>query len=678
MTLLIISILTYFATGLVLSRTLFDKPTLGKDIVISYLVGFATNVLVAETLSLVKLLNNSFAFLAGQILVCGTLSAVLILTKKVTIRDLVKNFHNGFADFHFLDYFLMGVMALILGGFFVVGITTPPNNLDSLTTHLPRIYYWLQHGSLVNWTALYESQLIYPINAHIQGLWLFLLGKQETLFLLVQWFALVVCVISVYESARLLKFGITQALVSSLILLSFPVALLQSYTFQGDLTVTALVMVCFFFTFSYLQTKNRYDLILALLAIALALGTKQTAIFVLPALGGLVIYVLLTRQIEKSHVPLLGLVLVFFMVFSSYKYIQNLAKTHHVFGTSEVTSSLNTSMENIFEKMKYNLARYAYQFNGVDGILGTVEGKLLEVKAGVTKSILGLFNLDLDEQVYLSPGHDPGEVFSLTNVPLLANDTSWFGPLCFLSIVLGVLFTALSKERIRREYLVFVLCFNLVYVFATIVQRPGWDPYQGRYFILSTAPLLPLISAWIPRKEVAKISLILLIGLVTIFIAMNTLLFNYDKPVVTKLLLYQFNWKVIPKFPQQTVVQRNLISSLTWIMQYHYATAPNRNSIYDESYYEKLLHNDSPFVKEIEWINSYIPEGEPLSILMYAQPLEYALFGINRTRDLFPVGDVSQMGTAKYLLIEDSFAVDLSGYTLLNSDRLFSIYQKSD
>ena len=671
---LIISILIYLFTGLLLSRSLFDKPGLGKDILACFLVGFATNVLVSEILSLFRWLNNPYAFLIGQMLVCGILSTVLILARKISLKDIVRRFRYDFSGFHFLDYSLMGVMAIILGGFFVVGITTPPNNLDSLTSHLPRIYYWLQHGSFEHWPALISFQLDYPMNAHIQGLWLFLLGKQETLFFLVQWFSLVVSVISVFEISRLLKFSVTQALVSCLILLSFPVVLLQTYTFQGDLTVTALVMVCIFFTFSYLKTKNRYDLILGLLAIALALGTKQTAFFMLPALGGLLIYALFTRQLQRSHIPLLSLVLGFFLVFSSYKYIQNLVETHLVFGNSSSDPAFKISTKNLMDKMKYNLSRYAYQFIGVDGVLGTAENSLVNVKVQVIQPILGFLHLDLEKQVYFQPGYDPGEVFSLSNIPLLAADTAWFGPLCLLAVLLGVIFTAFSKEKDRREYLIFSLALNISYVVIILIQRPGWDPYQGRYFILGTIPLVPLVSAWIPRKGIARIFMVIILALATLFLAINTLLYNYDKPVITRPALTQFRRDTVAKIPIQALPVRMIRSLLIRITNYQYDLAYQRNSIYDESYYDQLFHNANSFVTEIDLVNSSIPEGEPISILMAPQPLEYALFGINKTRDLFPIKDVSQMGTTKYLLMENSKTVNLAGFTLLASDEQFSIY----
>jgi len=677
MVLLILSILLYAITGLILSRSLLDRPTFGKDVIISFLVGFTANVLIFEFLSLVKSVNNPYAFFVGQILVCGILVMVLLLTKKISIKAIVREVHFDFSSLHFLDYLISGVMVVILGGFFAVGITTPPNNLDSLTTHLPRIYYWLQHGSFAYWFTVNSAQLDYPINAHIQGLWLFLLGRQETLFFLVQWFSLVVIVIAVYEVSRLLKFSVTQALVSSLILLSFPVALLQIYTFQGDLTITALVMVCIFFTFSYLQTKNRYELILAMLAIALALGTKQTAFFVLPALGGLLVYALLTRQIERAHIPLLGLVLGFFMVFSSYKYIQNLLETHLVFGKSSVSSSYQASSGSIMEKMKYNLSRYAYQFIGFDGILGTAENDLVAAKVQIIKPILGFLNLDLEKQVYLQPGHDPSEVFSLSDIPLPASDTAWFGPLCFLSILLGVIFTAFSQKKDKREYLIFSLLLNFSYVVIIILQRPGWDPYQGRYFILGTIPLVPLISSWIFQKVKTQIPIVIVIIITTLFLALNTMFYNVDKPVITKPILTQFRRETVSRVSQKTFLQRIIRSSLVKVTDYQYDMAPLRNSIYDESYYDQLFHSAHDFIIEVDLVNSYVPEGEPISILMAPHPLEYALFGINKTRDLFPIKDISQIGAARYLLIENTKVADLSGFTQLASDDHYSIYQQT-
>jgi hypothetical protein len=179
----------------------------------------------------------------------------------------------------------------------------------------------------------------------------------------------------------------------------------------------------------------------------------------------------------------------------------------------------------------------------------------------------------------------------------------------------------------------------------------------------------------VPRKTAVKISMVLVLGLATAFLAINTLLYNDDKPIITGPGITQFSNEFASRFPRRTRIQQSFWSVVRYIASYQYAIAPNRLDIFEGDYYQQLFHNDFQYIKEIEWVNSFVSEGKPLVILMDARPLEYALFGINVTRSLFPVNDLFQKSEGQYLLVENSLSVTPSGLTLIASDDQFSIYR---
>ena len=322
---LFISILLYLVTALLVCMVVFQKLTFSKILISFFITTFSINVLIGEFLSLFQQLNNAWLYLAIQLVFCAALSAVLVIRNKIKWRDLVQSNLISKSNFRGFEYILLGLISASLAVLFFVGINTPPNNLDSLHTHLTRIYYWLQHGSLANWAATGFFQLNYPINAHLQGLWLALLGGKEQLFFLVPWFSLVTICCTVYETSRLLDFSPRQSLFGVLVLMCFPVVLLQTYSFQNDLPVVALIAIAGWSLLNYQKSKRLVDLASVLLPLALALGVKQTAFFVLPIFLVAAIFMLVKKQVEKKHLAWLSLFVVFFMIFSFFKYAQNLA-----------------------------------------------------------------------------------------------------------------------------------------------------------------------------------------------------------------------------------------------------------------------------------------------------------------------------------------------------------------
>ena len=358
---------------------------------------------------------------------------------------------------------------------------------------------------------------------------------------MVQWFSLVLITTITYEIARLLKFSITKALLGALIGLSFPVALLQTYSFQGDLAVTALVMGCIYLGFSYRETQRLPELLGALLAFALALGTKQTAFFVSPAICGLGIYWISRGRIPRKHIPYLALFAVFFLVFSAFKFVQNQRETGSILGNPNVSDVGSMISADTPEKVRYNLPRLLYDFIGFDGMPERSRREFIQLKAGLFRSIDKSLNLNLEGTKYLKYGFGEQEQFLYGRFPQLSEDTAWFGPLVFLLLPLALGLGLFSKSALVREYSVFALILSLSYGFLVVLQWPGWDPYEGRYFILGLVPILPLIATLVPNRKGWQG---LIVGVLTCWVlvlAFNTLLFNSSKPILPYQYLQRFS-----------------------------------------------------------------------------------------------------------------------------------------
>lgn len=669
------SIIIYLAFSFLIYPRLFEKICISKFLLIFYLSVFSTNVLVAEILSLLKLLNHPLLFLAIQTLICGII--ILVLQRWLPISKVNLKTVYDFSGFHLTKFeiILLTLISATFIGFFIVGITTPINNNDSLATHLPRIYYWLQHGSFDCWTASNLWQLIYPINAHIQGLWLFLLGQSEYLFFLVQWFSLIIIITSVYEISKSLGYSTTQALMCALVGLSLPVVLLQIFSFQGDLTVTALVMVCVTFLLIFTLTKKNKFIWVTCICVILALGTKQTAFLTFPLLALLILYLLIANNSLKKFMKSFWLLVVLFIAFSGFQFIQNLVHTGSLFGVDSLLTDKKASVSQTGQKALYIIPRYIYQFIGFDSLPRSIQPSLIQFKEKLFKNVLNPIELDIEKEVFLQPGFDQNEKFLYASTLKRSEDAAWFGPLAFLLIPIAIIFTLFSKETLRRKYVLLCIINAVVCLILLIIQRAGWDPYQGRYFILTIFPFIPLVATLLPNNRVLKGTIIGILLAFCLLLIVNTLLFNDSKPIITARTQNDIINHYIAPLPENNGLQKLIKKSLLKIAYPTEYSNPLVN-VYEATYYDRLYYSNIYTAIDIEFINQIIPESAPLSIMITNDPLEYALFGINRSRSLYPITDIDDIKPGYFLTSNTTPIPPSSEMQLLGMNADYSIFYK--
>jgi hypothetical protein len=580
-----------------------------------------------------------------------------------------------FSNFHInlIDVFLLLLISATFIGFFAVGITTPINNIDSLATHLSRIYYWLQHGSLNYWTTINNFQLVYPINAHIQGLWLFLLGKSENLFFLIQWFSLIIISASTYEISKALLFSKTQALLSTFIGLSFPIVLLQTFSFQGDLTVTALAMIFIVFILLFSRTDQMKYLWLAIFSVILAIGSKQTAYITLPISFCVIIYLLFTKKLVKRFLLNSWVLIVFVLAFASFQFILNVRNTKSVIGMEWKPSEQYTTFEQFQQKIVYVVPRYFYQAVGIEGLPRSITPTIIKIKEDVFRVIFKPLGLDLEKEIFLQPGFDQKETFQYDSYPLLSEDTAWFGPMSFLLIPLAVIVTCFSKVKLRRKYIFVSLIYSIFYFCMICIQRPGWDPYQGRYFILGLYPLIPIVSMLIPKQKILQFAIYSVLIFCSVLIIFNTLFQNDTKPIITAKSKNDFIHQKIDPLKESTYLQ-SFFKKALYKITYPTGFENPRRYILSQKYYDQLFYTNNISAKDFEFVESIIPEGEPISVMVANNPLEYALFGKNRSRLLYPFVDITKARPG-YCIVSNS--IDFSPtieMELLDVNENFSIY----
>ncbi len=672
---IIISFLIYFVLAFFISISVYGRLIIPKFIQILFLTLFGINILIYFGLNLFKAIDHTFLFLVLQILICSFIFLGLRWRKPIRFREFLNKSRFSTKDFRWFDYTLLGLIGLILSAFFVVGISTPPNNLDSLDpTHLTKLFYWIQQGTFSTVATTSLGELFDPIFIHIQGLWLFSLGRSETLFFLVQWFSLLAAAFTVFGISRSLKFSITNSLISTLVSLSLPVVLLQTYSFQGDLTVAVFVLVCISFGLEWLVTKSKFDLFAVVIAIIFALGSKRAAYLAIPVFGLFFLFWLISGIKKKKIIPWLTVSVVVVLAAAIGLIGQIVFRQGGVVAGVQLINGSQLSTDEIIGKVKYNTPRFLYQFIGVDGLPRVIQNSFYPIKADLFKRVFIPSSLDLQKEVFLQPGYDDVEKFSYTTPLILSEEGAWFGPIGFMLIPLALLLALFSRQKQRRLYAIFTFVLFLSFFIMVVIQRPGWDPYQGRYFILPVLPLIPLVSMVIPSQKIWRAFLIVLILPICLVLSFNTFFANNSRPVITAGSIWGFQYQRILTMPESNKIERYLKNKLATSFDKIASAALDRPTIYQVSYWNQVYYSGFRLLGNIEFIDPLVPDGATLYLDLPSTALDYGLFGKEKDRTLIRVVDVNQVPSGYYLTKSTSQIVLTKEMKLLGDNGTYKVY----
>jgi len=177
---------------------------------------------------------------------------------------------------------LAGLAAVSQLYLLAVSLTVPQSLPDTMLYHLPRAALWRQQHAVAHVADVPELAVnVFPPVAEIETAATMILSGGDRYVGLVQLLALVLACVAITGVARRLGFDRRSAVFAALAFSTFTVVMLQTSTALNDLVVASLLMACAYFALG----STRMELVLAALALALALGTKLTSVFALPALA---------------------------------------------------------------------------------------------------------------------------------------------------------------------------------------------------------------------------------------------------------------------------------------------------------------------------------------------------------------------------------------------------------
>ena len=540
-----VSILTVFLFALVLA-SLLSLPNKPAHVLFLYLAAFGEVAFIAQLAHFFKTLNSQAFFLGMQLLLL--LATVWFWVKRgkpnllgpwADIREIFRTqkwlkFIIKWPDVTL--FFLAVTAGLGIAG--VLNYAIPPNNNDSISTHMSRVGYWLQHGSFDPWATQKVREIFYPVNAQVQMLWTVLFSGSDHYVGFVQWFALIASMAAVFGITRLLKASRAQAAFAALVIATLPAILLQSTTTQNNIVTGALFATMFYFFFLAAREKRKMLFAVSGAALGIGLATNLTTLFLLPGLGAaiLLVWLLFKEVSSRNMLVLAGGTIAAFLLIGSAVFFINIRLFNNPLGPESDFGQATQGLETPAEYMLLNSMRLMYQAVDPIGLPRGLEDAGQQIKANLARPMFTALNIPIESSKGLTEGH----TFKLDTRYYLQEDVAWYGPVGFLilfpAMLVGLIWGIKKKESIAIS----IFLVGLGFLLSDALLRPGWDAYQGRYFIPVVTLAAPLLAIWLVpgwRRWFFGLSIIAL----SMIVMYRTTFTNPAKPLRDMANLYPVN-----------------------------------------------------------------------------------------------------------------------------------------
>ena len=168
-----------------------------------------------------------------------------------------------------IDRICLATVGAILGITLTTALISPPNNMDSMSYHMPRVMHWIQNASISHYPTNTVRQISFPPGAGYAVAHVVLLSGNDYFANVIQWMSFLGCILGVSLIAADFTSRKGQ-IMSALFCATLPMAILQSGTMQTDLLVAYWLVCCAYFIFR----SRRYsgmDLVWISLAFSLAI-----------------------------------------------------------------------------------------------------------------------------------------------------------------------------------------------------------------------------------------------------------------------------------------------------------------------------------------------------------------------------------------------------------------------
>jgi len=250
----------------------------------SHVVVFAFIAVVTEVLSAFNLIDFPALLGVWSVLCLSCITAVAcILAKRERWRDIFSL--ATFQRISPLSIFLIGAIAFILATAFATAMLYPPNSWDSMAYHMARVANWINNHNVTFYPTEISRQNYQMPLAEFAIMHLQILSGSDLFANLVQWLCFSMSIGLGALIASELGLNKTGQLMSSALIATIPLAILQSSGTQNDLVASSFVLSFALFMLRLRKDFTFANVLFASLSLGLALLTKGTAYIYCSALG---------------------------------------------------------------------------------------------------------------------------------------------------------------------------------------------------------------------------------------------------------------------------------------------------------------------------------------------------------------------------------------------------------
>lgn len=515
-----------------------------------------------------------------------------------------------------LTVLLLGVTNL------VVIVFSAPHNWDSMTYHLARVAYYLQHNNTNYFDANYWAQVIHPKNSSLLQVYTYLVsGRNENLTQLVQFISYWVAICSVYAISRKVGNSKTQSIFAATVGALLTEWLMQATTTQNDMILTAYMGATVYFLFAFRETHEWKYLGLTALGVGLSIGTKASSFLPLLSVALVALYTFFQSKANlqrrlRDFAILVGCTLLAVCIFALPSgYIENYRNFGHPIGPDDVRAEHafeGEPISYIARNGTKNLIRYGFEFLSLDGMLPI--GPVHQVQ-----TLMRIFPEEVVRRlgIALETSEATRAPFNLQKLPSSHEDGSYWGIFGFGLVWIMVLLSIVGEIKSTD---IRVLSLAAVLFLLSQAYSGPFDPWRGRYFTICAVFAVPTIGVSLQAKSRFVRAYLLLIVWIGCVSAVSAVVFRDNSTLIS--------------------------------ISYH---DKSRTSIFTMDRMEQLTRNRITYYEPLKMFDRLVPSNATVAVFLYGDSFEYPLFGEHLTRTIIPINSFDKglqpiPSSADYLL----------------------------
>ncbi|MGC8541306.1 MAG: glycosyltransferase family 39 protein [Phycisphaerae bacterium] len=396
----------------------------------------------------------------------------------------------------FLEMFACAMIALVLLVVLVSALIAPPNNIDSLNYHLPRIVAWMQQHSLADFPTDYTMQLAMPGFMEYLGLNSMILGGGSAWAVnLFGTLSLLLLGLAGSSIAKRLGGNRESQFVAMLLIITIPMAFGMASTFKPEIMEAWWVELLAYWLLGILLDRrcNFGQLILVAVTFGLAALTHGTA-YVLGVPLAIMAAIGLWRSVRWRSIGYLLLIALMVILINAGYYTRNIVEFGGPFGPSpENHPSLQVLNSEFTPRILLeNLLRdTASMAAGPSHILNQALGCVINSTASALR-------LNLQDPRATQP--IPGIASPYDGVAYFPNNeyrTSWPLQIFLIALLPFIVWLEPDKHRAKRCLLFAILPIGCLLAMAAVIR---WQQPINHLLVPIPALFMPVAAVAVSGK----------------------------------------------------------------------------------------------------------------------------------------------------------------------------------